>query len=128
MHTNGEHGRTTLFGTPKLITATALQIAISMLFPSINVPFKFISPGGTKIVVRVGPSRETGIISIIGGEIPSPVTSSTITAPSKLGGGNSLITCSLDSSVVDSEKNSSGSSIKRLIEASWPPPPVPPPQ
>jgi len=128
VHTNAEHGRTTLFSTPKLISAKALQKAISMPSPSINLASNSLFvPAGTKTVVCVEPSSETGIISIIGGEMPSPVISSMITAPLKFGCSTlDIDSCSLDNSVDEPEKNSSGSSIKRLIDAFWLSPPVPP--
>jgi hypothetical protein len=129
VHTKAEHGRATSFSTPKIISVTALHIAISMPFPSMNRASKNLSvPAGTKTVFCVGPLVETGIVSFIVSK-SSPDTISSITAPSKFGGGICLTICSLESSVDESVKNSSGSWIRRLIEAPFvPPPPAPLPQ
>jgi hypothetical protein len=106
---------TTSLSSPNIISATVLPKAMSMPFPSINLASNNLSsPAGTKTVVCVGPS-EIGMVSIIGEKL-LPVTMSSITAPSKFG-CICLVTCSLDNSVVESAKNSSGSSIRRVIEA-----------
>ncbi len=125
VHTNAEHGISTTVVSP--ISASCLQIAINMPSPSINLASNIFRIGNNKSVTVVGPSVETGIVSFIVGK--SPVTISSITAPLKFGCNTLEIdSCSLDNSLVGSVKNSSGSSMKRLIEVLLASPPVPPPQ
>ena len=77
---------------------------------------------GTKNVFFIE-SSETGNVSLVK-KSSTPII--IVMDPFKT--SSCLTTCSLDNSVDESENNSSGNSIKRLIEASWVSPSVPPPQ